>query len=156
MAGAWKWLNLLVAFALELAAFAALGVWGWHAASTRVVQILLAVGLPLLAVVLWGLFAARNPRYDVPPAATAVKLAVYGAAVAGCEPAATTPQPSYWPHSSAHRALVTRRVARRRAPLTKRVETCDAHVSAADHPDGTVNSTAGRRTRNVVFTDTTA
>ncbi|HYU83668.1 MAG TPA: YrdB family protein [Kribbellaceae bacterium] len=83
MTGAWKWLNLLVAFALELAAFAALGVWGWQAASTRVVQILLVVGLPLLAVVLWGLFAVRNPRYDVPPAAIAVKIAVFGAAVAG-------------------------------------------------------------------------
>src|SRR5262245_50981595 len=69
----WKWANLTLAFLLEVVAIVALGIWGWHVGGNRAVQILLAVGLPALAVVLWGLVAARHPRYDVPSAARVVK-----------------------------------------------------------------------------------
>ncbi len=79
MADAWKWLNLLLIFVLELVAIVAFGIWGWHTGSGAV-RIVLAAGLPLLTAVLWGLFAARNPRYDVPAAALIVKVLVFGGA----------------------------------------------------------------------------
>jgi hypothetical protein len=81
MSQAWKWLNLLVLFALELVAMIAFGIWGWHVGGGLLLRIVLAVGLPLLAAVLWGMFAAaRKPRYDVPAAALIVKLVVFGGA----------------------------------------------------------------------------
>ena len=54
-------LNLALRFALELAMLAALGVWGWtqHAGMWRVV---LAVGLPLAAAALWGVFRGPATR----------------------------------------------------------------------------------------------
>jgi hypothetical protein len=78
MARVWKWANLTVAFLLEVVAIVALGIWGWHVGGNRAVQVLFAVGLPVIAIVLWGLFAARRPRYDVPSAALVVKVLVLG------------------------------------------------------------------------------
>lgn len=48
-------LNLTLRFILEMAALAAIGYWGW----TRdggALRYILAIGLPLLAAVLWGTF----------------------------------------------------------------------------------------------------
>jgi hypothetical protein len=63
-------INLAVRFLLELAALAALGYWGWtlHEGLLRVV---LAIGLPLGAAVLWGTLAvpgdpSRSGRAPVP------------------------------------------------------------------------------------------
>jgi hypothetical protein len=52
-------INLAVRFILELSALVAIGYWGWsqHAGWLRIG---LAVGLPLLAAVLWGTFAVPN------------------------------------------------------------------------------------------------
>jgi Protein of unknown function (DUF2568) len=80
MAQAWKWSNLLLVFALELVAIVAFGIWGWHAGGSRTVRVLLAAGLPVVAAVLWGLFAARHPRYDVPALRLLVKVVVLGGA----------------------------------------------------------------------------
>lgn len=54
-------INLAVRFLLELAALASLAYWGWtqHTGLTR---FLLAVGLPLLGAVLWGVFAVPGDR----------------------------------------------------------------------------------------------
>ena len=49
--------NLVLRFALELAALAALGYWGSQTGPLPV-AILLAIGAPLAAAVLWGLFVA--------------------------------------------------------------------------------------------------
>jgi len=49
-------INLALRFLLELAALAAYGYFGWQVASGPV-RFLLALGLPVLAGVLWGLFA---------------------------------------------------------------------------------------------------
>jgi len=48
-------LNLALRFILELAALAALAYWGWTQ-HTGALRYLLAIGLPLLAAVLWGVF----------------------------------------------------------------------------------------------------
>jgi len=52
-------LNLAVRFLLELAALFAMAYWGWtqHGGFIRII---LAVGTPLVAAVLWGTFAVPN------------------------------------------------------------------------------------------------
>jgi hypothetical protein len=75
--------NELLAFLLELAALAALGYWGFRVGSGVPLKILLGVGAPVLAAVLWGLFAAPRARFTVPPGGVlAVKVLVFGAAAA--------------------------------------------------------------------------
>ncbi len=48
-------INLAVRFLLELAALAAIGFWGWSRGE-GVLRFVLALGLPLIAAVLWGTF----------------------------------------------------------------------------------------------------
>lgn len=59
---AFHWANLTVAFLLELCALAALGYWGLRTASGPATKAALGIGAPLLAAVLWGLFAAPRAR----------------------------------------------------------------------------------------------
>ena len=81
----WNPINLAVRFLLELAALAALGVWGWQQGQGWV-RFVLAVGMPLLAAVLWGTFRVPN---DPGPARVAVpgvvrlvlELAIFGSAI---------------------------------------------------------------------------
>jgi hypothetical protein len=81
MARTWNWFWLTLAFAAELAALVALGDWGFGAGTSIPVRLLLGIGTPVVAAVLWGLFAA--PRAPVRNAvlAGAVKVGVFGAAV---------------------------------------------------------------------------
>ena len=85
------WTNATVAFGLELAALAVLGRGGWQLGGSTAVRLLLAVGLPIVAAVLWSLFAA--PRAVVPSAAgrLAVQVLVFGTA-AGFLAWAATPR----------------------------------------------------------------
>src|SRR4051812_50097810 len=83
MAQIWNWTWLTVAFVSELAALAALAVWGWSASGSTPVRIVLAVGMPLVAAVLWGLFAAPNATRGGPALTLAVKVAVFGAGSLG-------------------------------------------------------------------------
>ncbi|MFC9328604.1 YrdB family protein [Kitasatospora sp. NPDC057015] len=75
--------NAGVAFALELGMLAALGYWGARSGGSTAVSVLLAVGAPALAALVWGLFlAAGGPRYPLPvPAEIVIKLLVLGTAV---------------------------------------------------------------------------
>lgn len=59
----WYAANEAVAFLLELAALGFLGWWGFGAGHEGALRILLGVGTPLLAVVVWGLFAAPRARW---------------------------------------------------------------------------------------------
>jgi hypothetical protein len=72
-----------VAFLLELCALAALAYWGYVTGS-GVLAYVLAVVMPSLAAVVWGLVAAPRARVELPAAPkTAVRLLVLlGAAVA--------------------------------------------------------------------------
>lgn len=58
----WYAANELLAFLVELAALACLGWWGFAVSHDEVLRILLAVGMPLLGMVLWSLFAAPRAR----------------------------------------------------------------------------------------------
>ncbi|MFI6445800.1 YrdB family protein [Kitasatospora sp. NPDC050543] len=84
-AGGWTPLtvaNAALAFALEIGMLAALCYWGIHTGRGPVGKTLLAIGAPVLAGVVWGLFlAGGGPRYELPvPARIVIKLAVFGLA----------------------------------------------------------------------------
>ena len=55
-----KALNLALKFLLELAALAAFGLWG-ASITSGVVAVMLAIGLPVIVAILWGVFAAPGP-----------------------------------------------------------------------------------------------
>lgn len=62
--------NLGVRFLLELVALYAFGFWGWTQ-HTGILRYLLAIGLPLLAAILWGTFrvpadTSANGKAPVP------------------------------------------------------------------------------------------
>jgi hypothetical protein len=74
--------NLLVRFLLELCALATLGYWGFAVGESVFVKILLGIGAPLLAAVVWGLFV--SPKAAVPlelPLRLVPEALVFGSAV---------------------------------------------------------------------------
>lgn len=79
-----KYANLALAFLLELCALAALAYWGFNTGSGTLIHVILGIGAPLLAAILWGLFAAPRAAIAVSPLVRmAVKLLVFGAAALG-------------------------------------------------------------------------
>lgn len=52
-------INLVFRFLLELAALAAMAFWGWNLAD-GILGIIYAIVIPVLAAVLWGVFAVPN------------------------------------------------------------------------------------------------
>lgn len=63
-------INLAARFILEMAGLVALGWWGWNQAE-GILGFVLALGVPILAVVLWGSFAvpddpSRSGKAPVP------------------------------------------------------------------------------------------
>ena len=78
-----RWANEALAFLLELGALVALCYWGFATGPGTVAKVALGIGTPLLAAILWGLFAAPRARFRVPPGVVlAVKALVFGAATA--------------------------------------------------------------------------
>ncbi len=83
MRDALHWANATLAFLLEVAALVALGYWGFHTGAGIPAKLALGLGAPLLAAIVWGLFAAPKARFAVPFAAVlATKALVFGAATA--------------------------------------------------------------------------
>ena len=63
-------INLAVRFILEMAGLVAMGWWGWNQ-TDGILRFVLAIGIPLLAAVLWGTFAvlddpSRSGKAPVP------------------------------------------------------------------------------------------
>jgi hypothetical protein len=74
--------NLAVRFFVELAALAALSIWGFHIGGSRPARIGLGIGLPVAGAVVWGLFAAPKAAIPIPgPAIVAVQALVLGLGV---------------------------------------------------------------------------
>ncbi|MFI9269599.1 YrdB family protein [Kitasatospora sp. NPDC052896] len=69
---AWYVANEILAFLLELVALGLLCWWGFATGGGLALRVLLGVCAPLLAIVLWGLFAA--PRARLRPALPGVLL----------------------------------------------------------------------------------
>jgi hypothetical protein len=81
MARTWNWIWLTLAFAAELAALVALGYWGFATGGSTVVRVLLGVGLPVLAAVLWGVFAAPRAPVRSTVLSLGVTIVFFGSAV---------------------------------------------------------------------------
>lgn len=75
-------LNDAVAFLVEIAVVVLLAVAGFRFDGPRLQAVALGVGAPLVAVVLWGAFAAPRAPVDAPGLRLVVKLVVLGAGVA--------------------------------------------------------------------------
>lgn len=80
----WFVANELLAFVLEVLAIGLLCWWGFASGGSVVVRVVLGLGVPAAAVVLWGLFAAPRARFRPPPAGVLVvkALVLLGAAAA--------------------------------------------------------------------------
>ncbi|MEU4605247.1 YrdB family protein [Kribbella sp. NPDC023972] len=76
----WRWGNLLGAFLAELIALGIFASWGWAVDGTTLVRLLLAIGLPAVTAVVWGLFAAPTATRGTPVVRTVVKVLVFGLA----------------------------------------------------------------------------
>jgi hypothetical protein len=74
--------NLGLRFLLELAALAALAAWGFHTGDSLAADIVLGIGAPLAAALVWGAFIAPRARFPVPLAVRVVlELLVFSGAV---------------------------------------------------------------------------
>lgn len=60
-------INLGLRFLLEIAALIALGIWGWQKGDGWV-RFLLAVGIPLIAAIVWATFRVPNDPGRAPVA----------------------------------------------------------------------------------------
>lgn len=58
-------LLLLIRFLMELAALAIVAMWGWHCTTTWT-KYLLAIGLPIIAATIWGVFRIPNDPNPAP------------------------------------------------------------------------------------------
>jgi hypothetical protein len=75
------WTGATAAFAAELAALAALCAWGFTVPGGPVARTVAGVGMPLVAAVLWGVFAAPRAPVRSVPLAVSTKILVLGGAV---------------------------------------------------------------------------
>ena len=76
--------NLLLRFLLELCALAALGYWGFRTGQSMPVKLLLGIGAPLVAAVVWGMFVAPKASVPVPVWLwLALQAIIFGLAAAG-------------------------------------------------------------------------
>jgi hypothetical protein len=60
-----KTVNLGIRFILEIAVLVILGYWGFHATPSPLLKMVLGIGTPLVAAVIWGLFGAPRAPYTL-------------------------------------------------------------------------------------------
>lgn len=57
-----KWIDLAAVFLLELCMLAALGYWGVEQGNGAIIKVILGIGAPVLAAIVWGMFAAPKAK----------------------------------------------------------------------------------------------
>jgi Protein of unknown function (DUF2568) len=72
---------LAVRFGLEIAALVALAYWGFTIDASTSIQVILGIGAPLLAAVVWGLFVSPKARFGSPGRQALFEALVFGGAV---------------------------------------------------------------------------
>jgi Protein of unknown function (DUF2568) len=76
-----KSINLGLRFLLEVCALTALGYWGFKAGQGIFLKIVLGIGTPLLAAVIWGMFGSPKAPYKVSaPVELLLEVLIYGGA----------------------------------------------------------------------------
>ena len=74
--------NLALAFLLELCVLAALVFWGFSSGSGTLIKIVLGIGVPVLAIIIWALFGApRGPWHLNGIWYLLLKIVFFGSAV---------------------------------------------------------------------------
>lgn len=74
--------NLGLRFILELCLLASLGYWGFHGDRSMLLKIVLGLGTPLIAAIIWGLFL--SPKASIPiaqPFPFILELVVFAIAI---------------------------------------------------------------------------
>ena len=75
-------LNLVFRFILELVVLVALAIWGFGASREPIVQVILGLGAPAIAIVVWATFVSpKAPRRLDDPARLVLEIVVFGAGV---------------------------------------------------------------------------
>lgn len=75
-------LNLVLRFVLELLVLLALFLWGVSASTMLPLQILLGIGAPALAMLIWGMFVSPRAARRLPdPQRAVVEVVIFGAGV---------------------------------------------------------------------------
>jgi len=75
-------INLAFRFVLELVVLVALALWGFNASDELIIQLVLGVGAPAVAIAVWGtLVAPRAMRRLEDPTRLVLELVVFGAGV---------------------------------------------------------------------------
>lgn len=75
-------INLALRFVLELVVLVALALWGFNASDELVMQLLLGLGAPAIAIAVWGTFVApKAARRLEDPTRLALEIVVFGAGV---------------------------------------------------------------------------
>jgi hypothetical protein len=78
-----KGANLAQRFLLELCALGALGYWGFKTGNAIITKIVLGVGAPLVAAVVWGVFVSPQAPVQLPGLLVLVlQVLVFGSAAA--------------------------------------------------------------------------
>ncbi len=79
-----KGANLALRFLLELCALGALGCWGFKTRNGTLTKIVLGVGVPLVAAVVWGTFVSpQAPVGLLGLLVLVLQVLVFGSAAAG-------------------------------------------------------------------------
>ena len=79
-----KGANLLLRFVLELFALGALGYWGLKTGSGIITKVVLGVGAPLAAAVVWGTFLSPRAPFELPwGVVLGLQALVFASAAAG-------------------------------------------------------------------------
>jgi hypothetical protein len=80
MAMSMAWANAALAFLIELTALGVLAWGGWRSGGDGALRVVLALALPAVAAVLWGLFAAPHATVASAGGRLAVQVLVFGGA----------------------------------------------------------------------------
>ncbi|HEV2661826.1 MAG TPA: YrdB family protein [Ktedonobacteraceae bacterium] len=82
MITALKYSNLALSFLLELCILGALAYWGFRVGNGTLMKIVLGIGTPLLAALVWGIFEAPQAWIQLPnPWHLLLALVIFGLAV---------------------------------------------------------------------------
>ena len=60
-----KTITLTTAFLLELVMLFSLGYYGYHSSANKILNITLAIALPLIVIIIWAIFAAPKANYRI-------------------------------------------------------------------------------------------
>ncbi|QBD77097.1 DUF2568 domain-containing protein [Ktedonosporobacter rubrisoli] len=60
-----KYVNMGLAFLLELGVLVALGYWGFQVGQGMLMKILPGIGLPVLAIIVWGILGAPKSSWQL-------------------------------------------------------------------------------------------